>query len=30
MNNAVFEKLCKLWENTEILHLPQQKAELII
>ena len=30
INNAVFEKLMKMWENIEILNLWQQKGEKII
>ena len=30
MNNAVFGKLWKMWENIEILNLQQQKGEEII
>ena len=27
MNNVVFGKTMKMWENIEILNLPQQKEE---
>ena len=30
MNNALFEKLWKMWENIEILNLPQQKVEIAV